>query len=81
MSRDYREKFFDYQAAGVREYWIVDPLSQKVEAYTLGKDKKFTLIQPKNGKIASIALPKFYLDPTRLWQKKLPKVSAILRKF
>jgi Uma2 family endonuclease len=41
QSRDRREKFLEYQTAGVKEYWIVDPLSEKVEAYALGKDRKF----------------------------------------
>lgn len=81
QSRDRREKFLEYQNAGLREYWIVDPLSQKVETYRLGKDGKFILIAEKNGKIASSVLPKFYLKPEWLWREKLPKVSALLREI
>ena len=33
VSRDWREKYLDYQAAGVREYWVIDRLSGRVEAY------------------------------------------------
>ena len=35
QSRDWREKYLEYQAAGVREYWMIDPMSRHVEAYTL----------------------------------------------
>lgn len=81
QSRDRREKFLEYQDAGLREYWIVDPLSKKVEVYRLGKDGKFTLIPEKDGKISSAALPKFYLKPEWLWRGKLPKVPNLLREI
>ena len=32
-SRDYLTKLFKYQTAGVREYWIVDPISNQVIVY------------------------------------------------
>src|SRR5439155_18645903 len=35
QSRDRREKYFEYEAAGIPEYWIADPLSRTLEAYTL----------------------------------------------
>ena len=35
QSRDWREKYLDYQAAGVREYWVIDPMSQHAEVYAL----------------------------------------------
>src|SRR5207247_5843431 len=41
QSHDTREKFLEYEAAGVPEYIIVDPLSKSVEVYTLGRDRKY----------------------------------------
>ncbi|MBC8449183.1 MAG: Uma2 family endonuclease [Chloroflexi bacterium] len=32
---DRKEKFFAYQSAGVREYWIVDPRARTIEIFTL----------------------------------------------
>jgi Uma2 family endonuclease len=36
--RDRREKFIEYQQAGVREYWLVDPAARAVEVFRLGAD-------------------------------------------
>lgn len=36
--RDYMTKLFKYRAAGVREYWIVDPDKQMVMVYGFEKD-------------------------------------------
>ena len=36
--RDYMTKLFKYRAAGVREYWIVDPEKQMVTVYGFEKD-------------------------------------------
>ncbi|MCI9486809.1 MAG: Uma2 family endonuclease [Lachnospiraceae bacterium] len=37
-ARDYMTKLFKYRAAGVREYWIVDPEKQMVTVYGFEKD-------------------------------------------
>ena len=37
-ARDYMAKLFKYRAAGVREYWIVDPEKQMVTVYGFEKD-------------------------------------------
>ncbi len=37
-SRDYMTKLFKYRAAGVREYWIVDPDKQMVMVYGFESD-------------------------------------------
>jgi Uma2 family endonuclease len=79
QSRDRRDKYLEYEKAGVREYWIVDPLSQTVEAYTLGAAQTYTLIPETDGQIPSTVLPGFHLKPAWLWQEKLPDAIEILR--
>jgi Uma2 family endonuclease len=82
QSRDRRDKFAEYEAAGVREYWIVDPLSRTVEAYALHAAGKFRLIEATDdGRLASAVLPGFYLRPDWLWQEPLPDVIATLREL
>ena len=79
-SRDWRVKFHEYEAAGVREHWIVDPQSQVLEAYALTRGK-YKLIPLKSGKRHSSVLKGFALKPGWLWKRPLPKVSAILKEL
>ena len=81
QSRDRREKFLEYETAGVREYWIVDPLSQTFEPYLLGADGKFALVGESNGQVPSSVLTGFYLKPEWLWQTPLPAVDPILHEM
>jgi Uma2 family endonuclease len=81
QSRDWRDKYNDYENAGVREYWVIDPASQRVEAYSLGEDKLFHKIDEREDKIISTVLPGLYLRPSWLWQQPLPLVGQMLREL
>jgi len=82
QSRDRRQKFAEYEAAGVREYWIVDPVSRTVEPYALDAAGKFQLIDAADdGCLPSTVLPGFYLRPDWLWQEPLPDAIATLREL
>lgn len=78
QSRDRREKYLEYEKAGVREYWIVDPLSQTVEVSKLER-KKFHRLEETTGVISSAILRGFRIKTAQLWQKPLPKVSGVLK--
>ena len=80
VSRDWREKYLEYEAAGVREYWVIDPMAERVEAYSLGEGG-YRRINEADRKISSAALPGFYLRPRWLWQRPLPKVVDALREM
>ena len=80
QSRDRREKFEEYERAGVREYWIIDPLSKTAEAYRL-EGKKFRLIQEQDGVLMSSVLRNFWLKTEWLWRKPLPKVPSVLKQM
>lgn len=78
LSRDYREKFNEYEAAGVREYWIVDPLSKQVELYVLGTDNRYAKVDANDGKLFSNVLPEFWIRPEDPFKEPLPDVNALL---
>jgi Uma2 family endonuclease len=78
-SRDWREKFQEYEKNGVREYWIINPNSQQVEAYAL-KRKKFRRIEEDDdGVIRSVVIRDFWLKTDWLWSKTRPSVQAAAR--
>jgi Uma2 family endonuclease len=80
-SRDWREKFFDYQAAGVREYWIVDPMAQTVEAHVLEAAGNYVRLEEKDQKIASTIVTGWYIRHSWLWQEQRPDVLDVLREL
>lgn len=77
-SRDWREKYNEYEAVGVREYWVIDPASQHVEAYALGADQKYARVEEKEGKIVSGVVPGWYLKPEWLFGEKRANVLDAL---
>lgn len=77
-SRDWREKYLEYQAAGVREYWVIDPMSKHVEAYALRRGKSYARIPEEKDTIASTVVRGWYLKPAWLWKAKRPSVLDIL---
>jgi Uma2 family endonuclease len=81
-SRDWREKYAEYQSSNVREYWVVDPLSKRIDAYALGRSKKYSLIQPDDeGHIHSKVLKGLYVNPQWLWRSPLPKLGGVLKEL
>ena len=81
QSRDRRVKYLEYEKAGVREYWIVDPPSMTIEAYSLGSSQIYELIPEKDGKIVSTLLTGFFLKPQWLHQEKMPDAIEVLKEM
>lgn len=78
VSRDRGEKFVEYEAGGVREYWLCDPLRQEVDVYALGEDEIYRRVDLENGVFRSTVLSGFYLDTKVLWQETLPTGREIM---
>lgn len=79
-ARDWREKYHEYEQEGVREYWIIDPMSKRVEVYVLVRGK-YRQVEEQTGKLASSVLPGFYLRVDWLWQSPLPSELDVLREL
>ena len=75
VARDCEEKFREYEAAGVREYWICDPRpgKQQTSFYQLTAEGKYQAVPPDaDGRYHALVLPGFWLDPAWLWEEPLP---------
>jgi Uma2 family endonuclease len=79
--RDWREKYWDYEKAGVKEYWVIDPYSQTMAMYRLGEQGRYRRVELKEGIYRSEAVPGFWLRPEWLWQEPLPNVLEIAREL
>jgi Uma2 family endonuclease len=78
--RDWRDKYQEYQSAGVREYWVIDPTTRRAEAYTLAR-RRYTLMPVTEGRVTSKVLDGFYLRPEWFWKSPLPRVATVLREL
>lgn len=78
VERDYVKKRRQYQEAGFPEYWLVDPMKQKVTLLRLAPRGKYREVRPKRGECHSEALPGFWLRPEWLWQDPLPNPLDVL---
>jgi Uma2 family endonuclease len=79
IARDRGEKFVEYEAAGIPEYWLLDPLRQEALFYWRGEDQLYHAAPiDAAGIYCSRVLPGFWLDVDWLWQRPLPAIEPIL---
>jgi Uma2 family endonuclease len=74
LSRDRGEKFVEYEAAGIPEYWLIDPLREQLDLYSLGEDGRYRLVPAAGDEVASRVIDGFRLKVSWLWRKPLPKI-------
>ncbi len=80
VARDWRDKFLEYEEAGVREYWIIDPTSETFEASVLNADGKFAKVAlDANGVLHSAIVPGFWFKPEWFFLPELPDATQHLR--
>jgi Uma2 family endonuclease len=80
VSRDRGDKFYEYQDAGVREYWIIDsrPDRQRADFYVLDANRRYRPVPiADDGTYRSIVLPEFWLNVNWLWVEEPDVLKAL----
>jgi Uma2 family endonuclease len=79
IQRDYQVKRAEYEAAGILEYWVIDPLQKTATFYHLGENGRYRAARlDANGIYTSRVIPGLRLRVSWLWQWPLPKFAAAL---
>lgn len=84
VSRDRDDKFSEYQDAGVREYWIIDPRPNRRRAdfYVLSVKGRYQPVPvPDDNRYRSTVLGGFWLDVDWLWQDDPDELAALVAIF
>jgi len=78
IERDRREKFGEYERAGVKEYWLIDPDRESAEFYELGADGRYRMTAVEAGGVyRSKVVEGFYVRPAWFWQTPAPTLDAL----
>jgi Uma2 family endonuclease len=81
VSRDRGDKFYEYQAGGVREYWVIDPRPgvARADFWVLDDSGMYRPVPiGANGLYTSTVLPNFKLNVNALLAEELPNPLSAL---
>jgi Uma2 family endonuclease len=82
QSRDRVDKFNEYEANGVKEYWLIDPTKNEAIFYQINSNGKFEVIpEDAEGRYYSKVLKGFWLDTDWLWRPVSPSINSIMFKI
>lgn len=80
VTRDRRDKLAEYAAAGVPEYWIVDPRTgrEAIDLFLLGDDGQYLRAEPTGeGRLGSRVLQGLWLEAAWLTAAALPPAGRL----
>ncbi len=79
QARDRGDKYYEYEQAGIKEYWLIDPLRNQAEFYQLDGKGIYQPASLDNGLYSSRVLRGLNLEVEWLWQDPLPKLLDVLK--
>jgi Uma2 family endonuclease len=75
-ARDRGDKFFEYEAAGIPEYWLIDPIREQAEFYQLGADGIYRPASlDEQGRYHSVVLPASGCKKAGFGKRPCPRCS------
>lgn len=78
-TEDRATKLFEYENAGVPEYWLIDPIRKEANIYVLNDVGKYERNpEDHEHRLQSTILDGFILDANVLWQNELPEGIDIM---
>jgi len=82
VMRDTQDKFEEYEAAGVEEYWIIDPNRRTANFYGFDESGKYKMLPISiEGRFESRVIEELWIKIDWLWQEELPNLMEILKEW
>lgn len=82
LGRDRGEKFVEYEAAGIPEYWLIDPDRKRAEFYRLdARGHYHDAGVDADGRYHSQVLAGLWVKPAWFWQDPLPGALECLQEI
>jgi Uma2 family endonuclease len=73
-------KFREYEQGGVKEYWLIDPIRNQADFFTLNEGGAYQAMPvDENGVFHSEVLTGFWFNVNWLWYEKPPTTSELMR--
>ncbi|MCG3130846.1 MAG: hypothetical protein FLDDKLPJ_01619 [Phycisphaerae bacterium] len=79
VERDHVEKFNEYERAGVREYWVIDPDERRADFFVLNDEGHYLAVSTVSGWFTSVVFPGFSLNVEWFFCDPLPAVPEVLK--
>jgi Uma2 family endonuclease len=80
VERDEDQKFREYAKAGVREYWLINPMRRAAAFFEL-KSNRYKALPIENGVVRSRVVDGFFLRVEWLWQTPILRTEDVLREL
>jgi Uma2 family endonuclease len=75
--RDRRTKYREYEQAGIREYWLIDPLERTAKVYRLTSEGSYALAETgEPPRLRSEVIPGLWIDPEWIWAEEFDDWTA-----
>lgn len=80
--RDRVHKLAEYEAGGVREYWLIDPVLEQAELYRLGADGRFARVAAgRSAVLRSEVVPGMWFQAEWFWPDSMPKLRDVWKEW